>query len=1574
MTNKLTQDQIDDHKAMLEKTLSKKFSDNPLLSQFSQCYLKSLPAKSLQSETVANLHNFIEDQFNQFIRVIESSEKKELTISPITKNKLKISIISPDAFYLIFTLENVFKQFNMVITKLYHPLLSVYINKKNKVVLIDYPNQESMRYSVCYIECTFDTLTVSIDDLKSEILKRLYAVSSITRDHDAILQKLSAVQSDVAKVPTPKIDFHTEWVEVLDWLSSDNFSFFGYAEFTIQETSKRTQISVNKSQQLGILAKDYITYSESELLEVTKDQVKLRANYRSPYVIDSLRFKSPVKRFENLMRVSLKIPAGKNKWINYNFIGLLKRSSLLAKNTETPIIKLKIKKIIENKRFWKGSHQYNQTIRLLNDVPKIELFKTPTENLQQIVENLLSITNPNDIAFFTRSKIDKSKLFLLGIIPNNVFSEQTIKKILFYLLENIPHQGYDYLVIPGELYARLHIYFDQPNMPDFHPDLGKIESDVVSLLKSWDERLKEELDKKFSKRKSESLYQSYHNLFPEHHKIRRTPEHTIIDIELFEKSNKTKETEFNLIPFVFKDSLLSGKASLLNIYHYEKIDLFQFIPIFQNLNIYFFDELTTRVGSLTEMIGYIHAFRIKFLDTATYSPDFESFKPRFLDLLKAIFNHKLPNDPLNGLISCTELSWKHIFILQAYRNYLIQLKPNYTKDKIDKTLLKHQLPTEYLINYFFEKFTFTDSHKASSSHINQCDVREKQFFDSLSNVSDIDEDFIFKWLFSLIKHTLRTNYFQHELESSQLLSLKIDGNAIITTQEKTFREIFVFHPEMEGIHIRFGMVSRGGIRWSSRLNDFRSEVLGLASTQRVKNVVIVPNGSKGGFVIKKSLADSDPLEESKKQYQLFIKGLLSVTDNTSPESGIIKPNKVLCYDADDPYLVVAADKGTATFSDFANDISHDHQFWLDDAFASGGSNGFNHKDLGITAKGAWECVKLHFKEQNKDIDKEPFTCIGIGDMSGDVFGNGMLLSKQTRLIAAFNHIHIFIDPDPKPLQSWTERQRLFNLEKSTWKDYNPTLISKGGGVYDRSAKNIVISSEAQTMLGLKSNSLNGSELINAILKCNVELLWFAGIGTYIKGHDQSHAFVSDLANDSVRINANECQATIIGEGANLAITQHARFYLSENAVKLNTDFIDNSAGVNISDYEVNLKIFLQHLLSKKLLKTEKQRSKLLKKLADNVIDLVLHNNQLQHQLISMEEIRSQKTIFPYQTLINQLIQNGIINPKTDAIPKPSEFDELDKKKLPLPRPLLAQLQSLVKLDVSENLLRSDFLTHPIYETLYVSYFPHHISKTYYEELFNHPLRKEITATALTNYCINNAGILSINFMKEVSGKPIDVIANAYYCLNQLFSCDVKREQILSEKKSYAQKYHDLIAIEGYLNYMVLDALLLKEPMFSLENFDLIYQTHELFLANNATMLDNSPSMLYLSARNFIPFYSIYQSISKSQQEHLFQSINTIYTYFDFEQLLTMLDSTTLVSTWEVEQHKLLHQILSQQKLAIIKHCVTQCHESQGVTEEFIKSLYNSNLTSYKQDMSSLIGVDSISLSALSVVVNKLTLI
>ncbi|RAP27314.1 hypothetical protein DID74_00455 [Candidatus Marinamargulisbacteria bacterium SCGC AG-333-B06] len=1569
-----TLDQIDAHKQKLEAALAKKFSKTPLLSQFSHCYLSSLSAKSLQHETVAHLQSFLVDQFNQFIHILESDNQQKLTVSAIDTNTLAISIICPDAVYLIFTLENVFKQFNITITKLYHPLLSVYINKNNKVVLIDYPNQDSKRFSICYIECSFESHHISIDSLQKELLKRIYAVSSITRDHNAILKCLTTVQSEVAKIPTPKIDFHTEWVELLDWLSSDNFSFFGYAEFNIHESPKRQLITVNKSKQFGLLSADYLSYADSELLEVTKKQVKLRADYRSPYLIDSLRFKSPVKRFENLMRVSLKIPVGAHKWVNYNFIGLLKRSSLLAKNAHTPIIKLKIKKIMETKRFWKGSHQYNQTIRLLNDVPKIELFKTPTENLQQIIENLLSITNPNDIAFFTRKKIEKSKLFLLGIIPNNLFSESAIKQVVDYLQDTIPHQGYDYVVIPSELFTRLHIYFDQPHFPDWHPDLHMIEKHVVDLLKPWDQRLKDELDNKFSKKKSDQLFQKYIDLFPAHHKIRRTPAHTILDIELFERSKKSKKTEFNLIPFLFKDSLLSGKAFLLNIYYFEKIDLFEFIPIFQNLNIYFFDELTTRVGSLNHMIGYIHAFRIKFLESNAYSPNFDSFKLRFLALLNAIFEHQLPNDPLNGLVSCTELTWKDIFILQAYRNYLIQLRPNYTKEKIDHTLLKHRLPIEHLMAYFHAKFSYSDSHDPTKQHHMLCKKIEKKFFDSLSKVTDIDEDFIFKWVFNLIQHTLRTNYYQHELEGSQLLSLKFDGHHIITHQEKTYREIFVFHPDMEGIHIRFGTVSRGGIRWSSRLNDFRSEVLGLASTQRVKNVVIVPNGSKGGFVIKQKLSVKHLQTESKQHYQRFIQGLLCITDNTDSNTKNIKPKNVVCYDDDDPYLVVAADKGTATFSDFANEISHQHSFWLDDAFASGGSHGFNHKALGITAKGAWECVKLHFKERHKDINKEPFTCIGIGDMSGDVFGNGMLLSKQTKLIAAFNHIHIFIDPMPIPSTSWKERKRLFDLPKSTWLDYDHALLSKGGGVYDRAAKHITISEEARRLLGLDTCELNGSQLINAILKCHVDLLWFAGIGTYIKGYDQSHSSVHDLANDAVRIDAIDCHASVIGEGANLAITQHARYYLSEKLVKLNTDFIDNSAGVNISDYEVNIKILLQLLLLKKHLKSAKQRSDLLVTLTPKVIDLVLANNRSQHQLISMEELRSKKAIYPYQSLINSFIEKGAINPKKDTIPKASEFEELDKKKQALPRPLLALLQSVIKLEISEALLNSNSLSHKVYHKLFESYFPKPLVKSYKSAIFSHPLRHEITATSLTNYCINHAGILFFSFMQEVSNQPIHIIANTYFILNRLFSCDTARKTLLSQNLPYNETYSSLLDIDDHLKFMVLDALLVQDPSFSLENYDSIINAYKLFRSFQQSNTATDSNTLYHSVRNFIPFYTVFHTITEKQQITLFDSIETLYRYFSFDELLTMLDQVTLYSTWEVEHHKFLHKSLSQKKLFIIRHCIANCHSPQGVTTCSIESLYGDPLLSFKHDLTSLIGVDSISLSALSVVINKLTLL
>lgn len=1572
MTNKRNSKNSLNHKKQLETDIIKLTKSNTLLAQFCSCYITSLNTKSLHKHTTSTLFEFLKTQFNYLLTYFEKKEDYLLDIKKTSQRTITVSIICPDVQYLVFTLENLFKEFNLTITRMNHPLVSVYKNKKQEITFIDLPKKDSKLFSCCSIECQFENSKLEIKKLEQELKYRLNAALCISKDSNQMMKNLIFVQHDVSKTPTHFPEFQKEWIELLDWLTNENFSCFGYGEFLITKNEKKYTIKLNEAESLGLLSKRYLNYSNSNLVSKVKTQIKNLIDYRSPFIFDSLKYKSPIKRFENLMRINLKIPRGPNKWVQYNFIGLLKRSSLLAKNTETPIIKLKIKTILEKKRIWPGSHNYYQTIRLLNNVPKIELFKTPIENLQEIIENLLSITNPNDISFFKLKQIDKSKLFIMGVIPNSVFSNSNLIKIINYLEKEIPNSGIEYFVIPSEQFVRIHIYFDQEQTKEFKLDLNTIESKIIELIQPWEKRFHQILIEKFGIKQSDALYNKYVQSFPEHYKIRRSPNSAIIDVNYFENATKNKKTEFNLVPFEFKDSLLTGKANLLNIYHYKKIDLFQFIPIFQNLNIYFFDELTTRVGSIDSVIGYIHAFRIKYIESSSYTPEFESFKTRLIQLLNAIFQNKLPNDPLNGLVSCTELTWKDIFIIQGYRNYLLQLRPNYTKEKINNTILKHKNPIEIIIKFFKTKFKYTNSHNPSKKQLTQCDSLKESFLESLSSVTDIDEDYILKWIFNLIEHTLRTNYFNHELETSNLLSLKLDGSKIIAPLPKSFKEIYIFDPEVEGIHIRFGAVSRGGIRWSSRPNDYRSEVLGLAKTQRVKNVVIIPNGSKGGFVIKKPFEKSNAPQESKKQYEKFIGGLISLTDNVDNKNKIIKPKNTICYDQDDPYLVVAADKGTATFSDFANKISSTNSFWLDDAFASGGSAGFNHKELGITAKGAWECVKLHFLETGKDINKEAFTCIGIGDMSGDVFGNGMLLSKQTKLIAAFNHLHIFIDPNPNPKTSWEERNRLFNRPKSTWEDYNKKLLSCGGGVYSRYSKKITLSKEIKTLLNIEENELNGSELINAILQSKVELLWFGGIGTYIKSENQSHSSVGDLANDSVRINDTQCKATIIGEGANLGITQQARLSLSENLTHLNTDFIDNSAGVNISDYEVNLKIFLQKLLQKNHIKTTKDRNLLLKKSTNNVIENVLENNIYQHKLLSMEEIRSKTSISPYTNLIAQFIYEKKLNPETDIIPSQVKFEELDKKKMSLPRPLLALLQSLVKLDINDTLLKELNTNNTIFNNFFYNYFPKSVMEKFKTELNNHQLKHEIIITELTNYIINNSGILFFRSTQEITGKSITEITQTYLILDKTLNYTEHRNQILKKQIPLNEKYNLLIELESQLKHIVIDALLIPKSEFNLTNFSKIQTLYKSFQSIYNQKEKSTPNKNI--NRFFIPFYTICTLHKKSHEIKTINSIEKIYNYFSFDFILTTLNQTILNSNWEVEQIKLLYKILSQKKITIINKILAKNSDKTQLSPNEIESFFSSDLHSFNNLILEVKSIENVSLSALTVIINKLNLL
>ncbi|MEC8677703.1 MAG: NAD-glutamate dehydrogenase domain-containing protein, partial [Candidatus Margulisiibacteriota bacterium] len=667
----------------------------------------------------------------------------------------------------------------------------------------------------------------------------------------------------------------------------------------------------------------------------------------------------------------------------------------------------------------------------------------------------------------------------------------------------------------------------------------------------------------------------------------------------------------------------------------------------------------------------------------------------------------------------------------------------------------------------------------------------------IKSVQNITEDQILRRLLSIVLACVRTNYFFKA--SDEALSFKFDCKDIFGIQTPVpYRETFVFDSALEGVHIRFGAVARGGLRWSDRLDDYRTEVLGLVRTQQTKNAVIIPVGSKGGFVIKKG---STSYDDGVFQYQRFITAMLQLADNIVNGKPQINSNRV-AYDDFDPYFVVAADKGTATFSDFANGVSESQNFWLGDGFASGGAQGYDHKKVGITAKGAWECTKLHFKSMQQNPEEDVVTVAGVGDMSGDVFGNGMLLSKSIKLVAAFNHMHIFIDPNPNPLASWKERQRLFKKDRSVWTDYKG--ISKGGGIFDRSAKEITCSKEIQQLLNLNKKQLSGEELIQAILKSQVDLLWFGGIGTYIKASSESHIEAGDPSNNSVRVNANEVQSKIIGEGANLAITQKGRIEFELNKGRINTDAIDNSAGVNMSDYEVNIKILLSDLLQKKVIKTENDRNAILEKATDEVTDLVLQNNVSQHNLISLDQYRSKNQPFLVDQSISNLIKLGILNHIDEQIPTSKERHELYRQTIPLPRSVLAKCQAYVKMRIKDALVKSTIFEGQLYDDIYYNYFPNLIRSLVPTHKFpNHRLKKDIIITQLTNHFVGIYGCSAYETLTFSDQINIDQAIHHLVILEHLFDISKKRKSIEAKDLSEEDRTSQHFKINQSLLYAIL---------------------------------------------------------------------------------------------------------------------------------------------------------------------------
>jgi glutamate dehydrogenase len=771
---------------------------------------------------------------------------------------------------------------------------------------------------------------------------------------------------------------------------------------------------------------------------------------------------------------------------------------------------------------------------------------------------------------------------------------------------------------------------------------------------------------------------------------------------------------------------------------------------------------------------WIQDFWLNLDDHILEKLDVKGFHETFEEAISAIWHGAAENDTLNQLVLTQQMSWREVTILRAIVRYANQVQPVYAAASLNKTLTDYPAIAAELARLFIIRHDPDlkgSRDKLYAEHL-------KEVMALLADVPNLDSDRMLRMMINIVKASLRTNFFQKQPHGTpkSYISIKFDSKQIHDLPEpKPFREIFVYSPKVEGIHMRFDRIARGGLRWSDRPDDFRTEVLGLVKAQNVKNAIIVPMGAKGGFVVKRPPATGDRAafqEEGIACYKIFIQALLDITDN-SVAGKTLPPRSVVCHDEPDPYLVVAADKGTATFSDTANALSVSNDFWMGDAFASGGSAGYDHKKMGITAKGAWEAVKRHFRQLGRDIQTEDFTVIGVGDMGGDVFGNGMLLSRHIRLLGAFNHVHIFCDPNPDAATSFKERQRLFREVKG-WDAYDTKLLSCGGRVYNRSDKVLALTPEIRKMYGIEAESCAPNELIQAMLRYHSDLLWFGGIGTYIKSAAETHIDVGDKSNNALRINADEVNAKVIGEGANLGITQRGRIALSRRGILLNTDFIDNSAGVDTSDHEVNIKILLRDAIQARKL-AEKDRNKLLATMTDEVEALVLRDNYQQTQAISLMSLRAPENLPRHTRLMQYLSGIGALDRAVEFLPDDEACRELQSRGLGLTQPELSVLQAYAKIQLTRDLLASAVPEDPDLQPILLAYFPKQLRDKFVPQIQNHQLRREIIATALANDIVNRAGSTFASEVAAKTGFSTPVIIEAFlliahiYGLNALWS-------------------------------------------------------------------------------------------------------------------------------------------------------------------------------------------------------------
>ena len=1357
-------------------------NQDPLLQPFCQLFFQRTPQSLLQEKGAKDLSTIAQLLWSSFQN--KPKDTPTLCVAPAptfetSTPKTTITVLLDDSPFIVDSLTASLTRAGYYIHASLHTVLHVERSQEGILSLDAGDKHGTSNEVLIYIELEDRLDTEECQSLEANLKTILEDVRGAVTAWQPMRNHITDAVFDM---DYGKALFKThEKLEIqsfLQWLERGYFTFLGYREYGLQEKT----YTLNPEESLGLL-KGYTDRCFASLKEDGAPQKD-----KAFFITKTTRL-STVHRSVPMDVICIKkINEAGEICGERQFFGLFTSAAYNRSIQDIPLLRQKLKTLLEKSGTSPEWHSGKVLIHILESFPRDELFQSSVEDLYKTVRSVLHLKDRKKLGLFMRKDPMGHMASCLVYIPRDRFTSTLREKFSQIFERELKGQVLSFQTeLGGDLdFARVHFLVAMGQTSTL-PSTASLERILQEASMTWNDSLREHLPKKQAHRMVQAFSASYKESF--------SVQTALEDINVLRKTLETQTLSIHLLEGKEKKK----KRFFLKLYQPNTpLSISDILPILENMGLKVITETPYEI-SLEEGTVWLHHFEV-LLPTLQKSNGFKDIKDIFEGALQHIWSAHAEDDCLNSLSTHCLMEWQDVSLFRAYTRYLKQIGFPFDLPFMAKTLAQHTSITTGLLNLFYDLFDPRGKKLQETESAQAIRRLENRF----KTVQDASEDRVLRAFLNLITSTLRTNYFTQAEDKSHkaYISLKLDGSLVSDLPlPRPAYEVFVYARFMEAVHLRGGKVARGGLRWSSR-QDFRREILDLVKAQMVKNTVIVPVGAKGGFIIKDPIEHLSHEERQKKAvfcYQTMIRGLLDITDNME-KGKVLPPAHVVCRDGADPYLVVAADKGTATFSDIANGISGDYGYWLGDAFASGGSAGYDHKKMGITAKGAWVSVQRHFREMGLNVQNDPFTVVGVGDMSGDVFGNGMLLSDKIKLVGAFNHLHIFIDPTPDPKKSFKERTRLFKLPRSNWTDYDPKALSTGAMIINRQDKMVKVTPQVKKLLGIQKPQISPQEIVKRFLCLDSDLLWFGGIGTFVKASSQTHEDVSDRINDALRVNAADLRCKVIGEGANLGLTQLARIEYAANGGKVNTDAIDNSAGVDCSDHEVNIKILFQDPQVRKAINIE-ERNDLLEEMTEEVSSLTLRNNYLQSQAISMIQLRGHRVVGRQNRFMKAIEKIGKLNRDIEYLPRDKDLHDRLLKRRGLTRPEISVLLAYGKIFAFDQVIQTPLPDSPLLHKNLLEYFPKPLQERLEQAIHAHPLKREIIATFVANSLVNRVGPTFLNEMMDLANATTEEVMNAYLIVRESFALRdhwesiEKLDYMVESKAQYAMLLETLELIE-----------------------------------------------------------------------------------------------------------------------------------------------------------------------------------